>query len=105
MGKGKKEYMYSLGGRLNTVTEVISFCTYNNLVRLALLGPYFLFLKGCMYICMYVCMYVCIYLLEIKEGREKERERNINVGEKCQSVAFHMHAPNWAPGLQPRPVP
>ena len=37
--------------------------------------------------------------------REKERERNINVREKHQLVAFCMHAPNPGPGLLPRRVP
>ena len=36
-----------------------------------------------------------IYLfLERGEGREKERERNIDVREKRQSIASHTH-PNW----------
>ena len=38
--------------------------------------------------------------LERVKGREKERERNINVRE----VAF-LHTPNWGPGPQPTPVP
>ena len=32
-----------------------------------------------------------IYFLERGEGRKKERERNINVKEKHQLVASHMH--------------
>ena len=40
-----------------------------------------------------------IYLfLERGEGREKERERNINVW-------LPLHAPHWGSGLQPRHVP
>ena len=41
-------------------------------------------------------MYVCIYkdfiylFLERREGREKERERNIDVREKHPLVASHM---------------
>ena len=36
-----------------------------------------------------------IYFLEVVEGREKERERNID----CL-----LHAPNWRSGQQPRHV-
>ena len=40
-----------------------------------------------------------IYLFsERGNGSEKERERNIDVTEKYQSIAFHMH-PNWGPSL------
>ena len=41
-----------------------------------------------------------IYFLERGEGREKDRERNIN---ECVVVS-HM-PPHWGPGLQPRFVP
>ena len=45
-----------------------------------------------------------VYLfLERGEGREKERERNIDVWEKHPSFASHT-SPNWGPGLQPRLV-
>ena len=41
-----------------------------------------------------------IYLfLERGEGREKERETNINM---CGRLS---HAPYWGPGPQPRPMP
>ena len=43
--------------------------------------------------------------LERGEGREKERERNINVQEIHQSLTCLLHAPNWGPHLQPRHVP
>ena len=42
--------------------------------------------------------------LERGEGREKGRERNINVEEKHQSVAS-CNTPNRGPGPQPRHVP
>ena len=42
--------------------------------------------------------------LERGEGREKERETNINVWEKHQLVASCTH-PDWGPGPQPRHVP
>ena len=42
--------------------------------------------------------------LERREGREKERERNIDVREKHQSVYSHT-CPNLGPGLHPRYVP
>ena len=37
-------------------------------------------------------------------GRERERERNIDVGEKHRSVACHMHS-DQGPNMQPRHVP
>ena len=44
-------------------------------------------------------LFLFIYLfLERREGREKERKRNIDVREKYQSLASHMH-PNWGPNL------
>ena len=43
-------------------------------------------------------------ILERGEGREGERERNIDVREKHQPAAFHMH-PNQETNLQPRHVP
>ena len=43
-------------------------------------------------------------LLERGEGREKERERNINVWEIHRVVASHT-PPIWGPGTQPRHVP
>ena len=36
----------ALGARLDTVTEVLSFCTYNHLVILALLGSYLFSFSG-----------------------------------------------------------
>ena len=45
-----------------------------------------------------------IYFWERREGREKERERNINVWEKHQLVAFHMLLTGdlaWNPGMCP----
>ena len=43
-----------------------------------------------------------IYLfLERGEGREKERERNMDVQEKHQSDGCLSHAPNWGPGSRP----
>ena len=48
------------------------------------------------------CFNDFIYLfLERGEGREKERERNIDVPEKHRLVASHMP---WGPGPQPRHV-
>ena len=43
-----------------------------------------------------------IYFLERGEGREKKKERNIDVPEKHPLVA---HTSRWEPGLQPRYVP
>ena len=42
--------------------------------------------------------------LESVEGREKEREINIDVREKHQLVAF-CKCPGWGQSLQPRHVP
>ena len=42
--------------------------------------------------------------LERGEGREEERGRNIDVGEKHQLAASRMH-PNQEPNPQPRHVP
>ena len=44
-----------------------------------------------------------IYILEIGEGRKKEKERSINVQET--SIGFLSHSPNQGPGLKPRHVP
>ena len=43
----------------------------------------------------YLCKILFIYLLKRWEGREKEKERNINVW-------LPLIAPSWGPGLQPR---
>ena len=46
-----------------------------------------------------------IYLFsERREGREKDKERNIDVREKHQSIASPMY-PNQGPNPQPMPVP
>lgn len=45
LGRGEEMDEYPLGARLDTVTEVISFCIYNLFVRLALLASHF-FSKG-----------------------------------------------------------
>ena len=50
----------------------------------------------------YLDYFLRFYLfLERGEGREKERERNINVREIHPLVASLMH-PNQGPNLQPR---
>ena len=43
-------------------------------------------------------------LLERRETREKERERNIDVWE-ITSIGCFSHPPNWGPGPKPRHVP
>ena len=43
------------------------------------------------------CFHFIYLLLERKEGREKERERNID--------QLPLLRPNWGPGPQPRHVP
>ena len=43
-------------------------------------------------------------LLEKEEGRKKERERNIDMLERHQSVAFPV-PPVWGPAPRPRHVP
>ena len=50
-------------------------------------GGNFIFFKGFIY-----------PFLDRGEGREKERERNIN-------VCLPLEHPHWEPGLQPRHVP
>ena len=52
---------------------------------------------------MFVCLFVCLFL-EREEGKEKEREKNIDVKEKQRLVASHMH-PDQGPNPQPRHVP
>ena len=42
------------------------------------------------------------FLIERREGKEKEGERNINVRKRYQSVDTH---PDPGPNLQSRPVP
>lgn len=41
-GESKRMNEYPPGARLDMVTDVISFCTYNYLVGLALVGSHFL---------------------------------------------------------------
>ena len=45
-----------------------------------------------------------IYVLERGQGREKERERNIDAPEKCLLIASYAHS-NRGPNLQPGHVP
>ena len=52
----------------------------------------------------FLFIYLNIVVSREKEGREKEKERNIDVREKHQSVASHIHS-NRGPNLQPRRVP
>ena len=49
-------------------------------------------------------IYLFIYLSERGEGREKERERNIDVREKHQLGASHTCS-NWGQNPQSRHVP
>ena len=48
-------------------------------------------------------LFICLFL-EIGEGRERDKERNIYVTEKHQSVASHV-LPSWGPGSQPKHMP
>ena len=76
-----RENLYILVYFLPEALFSVSFC-------LVLITPCFLFPMSFFKDFVYVCMYVCI--LERGEGREKERERNIHMREKHQSVASHM---------------
>ena len=53
---------------------------------------------------MFVYLFIHLFIVERREGREKERERNINVRERHWAVDSWMH-PKWGPVLQPRHVP
>ena len=56
-------------------------------------------------LCFVLFFFFRVYLfLERREGREKEREGNINVREK-HCLGCFLHAPNWWPGPQPRMCP
>ena len=44
-----------------------------------------------------------LFILERREGKEKERERNICA--RDTQIHCLSHAPNWGPGPQPRHVP
>ena len=69
------------------------------------LEPVFLLGESCSTILNFI-----IFILESGERREKERERNIDVGEKYQygrgtSICCRPQAPDWGLNLQPRQVP
>ena len=48
---------------------------------------------------------ILFIFLERREGRQKERERNISVWEKHPPTCCLLHAPDWELGLQPSHVP
>ena len=61
----------------------------------------FYFLKFCSYV--FKKDFICLFLEREEEG-EKERERNINVWEKYQSVASRTR-PSQGPGHNPDMCP
>ena len=56
------------------------------------------------FIYLFVCLFIYLFILETGEVKEKERERNMDMKEKHQSVVS-LACPDQEPNLKPRHVP
>ena len=83
----------------NRFREAASFTLTNTTFSSVVSGLYFHYERFITRVILFFKKDFTYLFLDRGEGREKERERNINVWLPL------MHTPYWGPGLQPRHVP